>query len=139
SEVRHALTKHGGNLGSAGCVSYLFESVGLIEVSKNSIDEDKLYELSIEAGALDFESAEGSFFIYTSPRELYNVKDILEKSVPVEKSELTFRPTTLVQISDEDSAKKILKLLDALDELDDVRQVIANFDIPKEILSKIMD
>lgn len=139
SEVRHALTKHGGNLGSAGCVSYLFESVGLIEVSKSSIDEEKLYELSIEAGALDFESTENSFFVYTSPKDLYSVKDVLEKSVPIEKAELTFKPTTLVQVSDEDTARKVLKLIDMLDELDDVRQVIANFDIPQEILSKLAD
>jgi len=137
SEIRHAFTKHGGNLGSSGCVSYLFEKKGLIEVPP-TVSEEELLEKAIEAGAEDVQTGEEVHLVYTSPEELYQVKEALEKlGVPVEKAQLTWKPVSTVRVEDEETARKVLKLLGALEELEDVQQVIANFDIPEEILSKV--
>jgi len=138
SEIRHLFTKHGGNLGSSGCVSYLFERKGYIEVPAEKIGEEELLEKAIEAGAEDVQPGEAVHIIYTVPEELYEVKEKLESlGVPVEKAQITWKPISTVQISDEETARKVIKLLNALEELDDVQQVIANFEIPEEILQKV--
>ena len=138
SEIRHLFTKHGGNLGSSGCVSYLFERKGYIEVPAREISEDELFEKAIEAGAEDVQPGEEIHIIYTVPEELYDVKENLEKAgVPVEKAQITWKPVSTVQITDEETAQKVVKLLNALEDLDDVQQVIANFEIPEEIFQKI--
>ncbi|RMH05915.1 MAG: YebC/PmpR family DNA-binding transcriptional regulator [Aquificota bacterium] len=138
SEIRHLLSKHGGNLGSSGCVSYLFERVGLIEVPRESISEEELYEKVIEAGAEDLEVGEVAYTIYTKPESLYEVKESLEKAgVQIEKAELTYKPISTVQVQDPELAKRVLKLIDALEDLDDVKEVIANFDIPKEVMASL--
>ncbi|HIP43299.1 MAG TPA: YebC/PmpR family DNA-binding transcriptional regulator [Aquifex aeolicus] len=138
SEIRHVFTKHGGNLGSSGCVSYLFERKGYIEVPAREISEDELLEKAIEAGAEDVQPGEEIHIIYTVPEELYDVKGKLEKAgVPIEKAQITWKPVSTVQITDEETAQKVIKLLNALEDLDDVQQVIANFEIPEEILQKI--
>ncbi len=123
SEIRHLLSKHGGNLGSSGCVSYLFERVGLIEVPRESISEEELYEKVIEAGAEDLEVGEVAYTIYTKPESLYEVKESLEKAgVQIEKAELTYKPISTVQVQDPELAKRVLKLIDALEDLDDVKK-----------------
>jgi len=138
SEVRHVFTKHGGNLGASGCVSYLFERKGYIEVPAKEISEEELLEKAIEAGAEDVQPGEEVHIIYTAPEELYEVKENLEKlGVPIEKAQITWKPISTVQINDEETAQKVIKLLNALEELDDVQQVIANFEIPEEILQKV--
>ncbi len=138
SEIRHVFTKHGGNLGSSGCVSYLFERKGYIEVPADRVGEEDLLEKAIEAGAEDVQPGEEVHIIYTVPEELYEVKENLEKlGVPVEKAQITWKPISTVQISDEETAQKVVKLLNALEDLDDVQQVIANFEIPEEILRKV--
>jgi len=138
SEIRHVFTKHGGNLGASGCVSYLFERKGYIEVPAKEISEEELLEKAIEAGAEDVQPGEEVHIVYTVPEELYEVKENLEKlGVPVEKAQITWKPISTVQVSDEETAQKVIKLLNALEELDDVQQVIANFEIPEEILQKV--
>ncbi|WP_333784636.1 YebC/PmpR family DNA-binding transcriptional regulator [Thermocrinis sp.] len=138
SEIRHVLSKHGGNLGSSGCVSFLFDRVGLIEVPKDSISEDELYEKALEAGAEDILVGDVAYTIYTLPEELYQVKEKLQSlGVQIEKAEVTYKPNSTVSITDPETAKKLLKLLDALEELDDVKEVIANFDMAEELIGGV--
>ncbi len=137
SEVRHILSKHGGNLGSSGCVSYLFDQKGIIELPKN-YKEEELLEKIIEAGAEDLETREDSFIVYTAPSELYTVKEKLEKmGIEIESVKLTFIPSTTIEIKDQDTAKKIINLIEKLEELDDVQEVIANFDISPDIMESL--
>ncbi|MFN7064599.1 MAG: YebC/PmpR family DNA-binding transcriptional regulator [Aquificaceae bacterium] len=133
SEIRHMLSKHGGNLGSSGCVSFLFDRVGIIEVPKEGLEEEELYEKVIEAGAEDVEVGEVSYTIYTRPEDLYHVKEAL-MGFQVERAELAYKPNNLVPIRDLETARKVLKLIDTLEDLDDVKEVIANFDMPKELM-----
>jgi YebC/PmpR family DNA-binding regulatory protein len=137
SEVRHTFTKFGGNLGSSGCVSYLFERKGAIEVPASEHSEEEVFEKAVEAGAQDVQSGEELHIVYTSPEDLYEVKESLEKmGVKVEKAHITWVPTTTVEVSDPETARKVLRLIEALDDLEDVQQVIANFEIPEEVLQK---
>ena len=138
SEIRHTFSKHGGNLGSSGCVSYLFERKGYIEVPAKDISEEELLEKAIEAGAQDVQSGPEVHQVYTSPEELYEVKENLEKlGVPIEKAQVTWIPVSTVEINDAETARKVIKLIEALDDLEDVQQVIANFEIPEEIMEKV--
>ncbi|MEZ0361260.1 MAG: YebC/PmpR family DNA-binding transcriptional regulator [Hydrogenobacter sp.] len=135
AEVRHVFSKYGGNLGSSGCVSYMFEKVGYMEIPKDALSEEELYEKAIEAGAEDIQVGETSYIVYTKPELLYTVKDYLSKwNIPVENANINYKPISSVQITDPETAKRLLKLLDALDDLDDVQMVISNFDIPEEVL-----
>ncbi len=139
AEVRHIFSKHGGNLGSSGCVSFLFEDKGVILVPKSEYDEEEIFEKAIEAGAEDMISEDSEFYeIRTAPQDLYSVKEALEsEGVKIEKAELTKIPSTEVEIKDQHTAEKLMKLLDALEENDDVQKVYSNFDIPEEILAKM--
>ncbi|NPA54328.1 MAG: YebC/PmpR family DNA-binding transcriptional regulator [Aquificae bacterium] len=139
AEVRHIFTKHGGNLGASGCVSFLFEEKGVIYVSKSKYDEETIFEKAIEAGAEDVIIDDEEFYeIRTEPKELYSVKENLEKEgIEIEKAEITRIPTTTVEVKDPEKAEKLLKLLDALEESDDVQKVYSNFEIPEEIMAKV--
>ncbi|RLJ71381.1 YebC/PmpR family DNA-binding regulatory protein [Hydrogenivirga caldilitoris] len=138
AEVKHAFSKHGGSLGSSGCVSYLFERKGYIEVPASDISEEEIFEKAVEAGAEDVQSGLEIHQVYTSPEELYEVKEKLEKlGVPVEKAQITWIPVSTVSVSDAETAKRVLKLIDALDDLEDVQQVIANFEVPEEVLQQV--
>ncbi|NPA57733.1 MAG: YebC/PmpR family DNA-binding transcriptional regulator [Aquificae bacterium] len=139
SEVRHLFTKHGGNLGASGCVSFLFEEKGVITVPKDTISEEELFEKIVEAGAEDLVSDDEQYYeIRTEPKDLYSVKDALEKAgVVVEKAELTRIPTTTVEIKDPETAQKLLKLLDALEESDDVQKVYSNFEMSDELMKQL--
>ena len=137
AEIKHTFSKHGGNLGASGCVSYLFERKGYIEVPAKDVSEEEIFEKAVEAGAEDIQTGEEIHQIYTSPEELYDVKEKLEKlGVPVEKAQITWIPVSTVAVNDPETARKVLRLIDALDDLEDVQQVIANFEIPEEILQK---
>ncbi|MFN3471646.1 MAG: YebC/PmpR family DNA-binding transcriptional regulator [Aquificaceae bacterium] len=138
SEIRHVLSKHGGNLGSSGCVSFLFDRVGIIEVPREGVSEEELYEKAIEAGAEDVEVGELNYILYTKPEDLYSVKEALASmGLQIERAEIAYKPNSLVQVNDVETAKKILKLMDALEDLEDVKEVIANFDIPKHIMDQV--
>ncbi|WP_457622180.1 YebC/PmpR family DNA-binding transcriptional regulator [Persephonella sp.] len=138
-EVRHIFTKHGGNLGSSGCVSFLFEEKGVILVPKDKYDEETVFEKAIEAGAEDVVTDDEEFYeIRTEPKELYTVKEALEKEgLEIEKAELTRIPTTTVEIKDEETATKLMKLLDALEDNDDVQKVYSNFEMSQQLMEKV--
>ncbi|RTZ58965.1 MAG: YebC/PmpR family DNA-binding transcriptional regulator [Gammaproteobacteria bacterium] len=138
AEIRNIFNKHGGKLGTSGSVSFLFERKGVIEVPAEGIDEETILEKALEAGAEDVVTGEAVHIIYTTPEDLYEVKENLEKlGVNVEKAEISYIPTTTVKVENPEDAQKLLKLLTALEEHDDVSQVISNFDIPQEIMAKI--
>ena len=137
-EIRHIMTKHGGNMGESGCVAWMFDKKGYILVAKDTTDEDTLMTLALDAGAEDFknEAEEENFEIITAPEDLNSVKDYLEeKNVAVNMAEITRIPQNYVQLDDK-HAEKMLKLMDALEDHDDVQNVYANFDISEELLAK---
>jgi YebC/PmpR family DNA-binding regulatory protein len=135
SEVRHAFSKHGGNLGAQGCVSHLFEKKGNIVLE--GVDGDKVMEAALDAGADDVMEDEGVFTVVTRPSDLEAVKTALEKAGFAPKSaEITMHASTQVPLSG-DPAASMVKLADALEDLDDVQNVHANFDIPSEELAKL--
>jgi len=138
SEIRHIFTKYGGSLAEVGAVAYLFEQKGLITVDKNAVAEDKLFELALEAGAEDVsEEAGDAYEIVSTPRGFQAVSDALAKAeIPVLSAEVTQLPATLIPL-DEDMARRILKLIDMLEDLDDVQKVYANFDISEDLLEKL--
>jgi transcriptional/translational regulatory protein YebC/TACO1 len=133
-EIRHILTKHNGNMGEAGCVSWMFDKKGYILVAKKSIDEDSLMSLALDAGAEDFKShpEEENYEITTLPEDLNSVKQFLEeKNVAMNFAEITMIPQNYVKLESKD-AGKMLKLMEALEDHDDAQNVYANFDIPDE-------
>ena len=139
SEVRHLFTKHGGNMGASGCVSFLFEEKGIILVPKDSISEEELFEIAIESGAEDIIADDDQYFeIRTEPKDLYAVKEAIEnKGVSIEKAELTRIPTTTVEIKDPDVAHKLIKLLDSLEDSDDVQRVYSNFEMSEDMMKQL--
>lgn len=135
SELRYLFSKYGGNLGETGCVSWMFEKKGVISFAKNEIDEERLMELAIEAGADDIKIEEDEFEVITSPEEFDRIKQFFDKAgLKYERAEITMICKNVVKITDKNQAERILKLMDALEDHDDVQKVYANFDIPEEIL-----
>ena len=140
SEVRSIFSKHGGNMADAGAVAYIFEEKGRISISldQQKIDREALELAIVESGADDYEQDGNDFTIYTKMTNLQNVLENLEEnSIIVSDSEITYIPKNEITISDAEIAKKIIKLVDALEEIEDVTAVHANFDISEEILEKI--
>jgi YebC/PmpR family DNA-binding regulatory protein len=137
SEVRHVFSKHGGNLGTSGCVSYLFERKGVITVPAANFDEETVMMAAIEAGAEDVVNEGEKFVIYTQPGELESVrKGLVDAGIEVEEAKLDLIPTTTTRVEGE-TAQKVLKLLMALEELDDVQEVYSNFDMPEEVMNNV--
>ncbi len=139
SEIRHLLSKHGGNLGESGCVAWMFDKKGYILIQKDTIDEDSLMDAILEAGAEDLknEPDEDNYEIYTSPEDLDSVKEaLLNCGVKIELAEVSMIPRNTV-ILDESSASRMLKLMDILEDHDDVQNVYANFDIPDEVMQAV--
>ena len=135
-DVRHLFDKYGGNLGQNGCVAWMFDKKGVIEVDADKATEDALMELALEAGADDMKLAEGTFEITTSPTTLYAVKQALDdKGIPVSLAEITMVPQTTVKLEGK-QATQMLKLMDALEEHDDVQKVSANFDIDASVMEQ---
>lgn len=136
AEVRHALTKHNGNLGESGCVAWNFETKGVIRVSAEQIDEDTLMEAALEAGADDVGDEDGTFEVLTQPSDLAAVSDALKSAnIPFQSAEIEKVPKTLVKV-DGDTAKKILRLMEMIEDLDDVQRVSSNFDLPDEFFQQ---
>jgi YebC/PmpR family DNA-binding regulatory protein len=136
ADVRHALSKHGGSLGEPGSVAYLFDKRGLIVVDAERYGEDDLMA-AIEAGAEDIAEDEGVFEITTEPATLTAVRTALEEAgVEIQSSDIAWLPKARVPI-DEDDAAKVLRLIDALEDNDDVDAVHANFDIDADVLERV--
>ncbi|MGI6680425.1 MAG: YebC/PmpR family DNA-binding transcriptional regulator [Bdellovibrionota bacterium] len=132
AEVRHALNKHGGSLGSSGSVSYLFEDKGVIRVLKEVASEEELYELVLEARVDDISNEDDVWEIYTSPSSFLEVLEILNKNNIDCSGEIQKVPLTTVNVSGDD-AQSVIKCLEALEDLDDVQQVVTNFDTDDDI------
>jgi len=132
AEVRHIFAKHGGNLGESGSVSWMFQKKGAIIIDKNAADEEKMMELALEAGAEDVAGDEETWEVITSPEDFNSVLDAVKaKGIEPLSSDVSMRPTNSVQVSGS-AAQQVLRLMEALEDNDDVSNVAANFDIPAE-------
>jgi YebC/PmpR family DNA-binding regulatory protein len=136
-EIRHAFTKHGGNLGQTGCVSHLFEKRGVLEFDRSGLDLDRLYEVGLEAGAEDVVESEGTVEVVTDPRRFEAVRDgLANQGLQPASAGVTMRATTTVKLEGA-AAEQMLKLAEALEDLDDVQSVSANFDISEAEMERI--
>src|SRR5712691_3948883 len=134
SEIRSTFTRHGGKLGESGSVQWIFEQKGVIEIDSKGKDADQITLAAIDAGAEDVETESGLITVYTTPGTFERVKRALEAAgVKTASAELSMRPTTTVRVEG-DQARKVIALVEALEELDDVQRVHANFDVPDEVL-----
>jgi YebC/PmpR family DNA-binding regulatory protein len=138
SEVRHVFSKHDGNLGTSGAVAWLFERRGVILVDGERFGEDEVTLAAAEGGAEDVELDGSTLEVTTTPESLTGVREALEQAgVEVESAETTMVAKTTIELDDESAARKTLRLIDALEELDDVSEVYANFDIPEQLLETV--
>ena len=137
ADVRHNLTKHGGNLAESGAVAWMFEKKGLITVPSEDLDEEEILMVVMDAGAEDLKSEEDFFEITSSAEDLENVKTTLESSqIKYDSANLTMYPKNTIKVEGKD-AETLLKILDALEDLDDVQNVYSNFDIDMSILESM--
>jgi YebC/PmpR family DNA-binding regulatory protein len=135
-EVRNIFTRHGGNLGEAGCVAWLFDSRGLITIETNSQDAEELALEAIDTGAEDVKMEDGYIEVYTKPAELEKVRETLEaKNLTIASAELSMIPKSTVEM-EEKAALQTLKLLDRLEELEEIQYVASNVDFSDAILEK---
>lgn len=140
SEVRYIFSRNGGNLGETGCVSWMFERKGQILVSLEDKDADELMMLALDLGAEDFSAEEEEAEIIVAPDDLENIRQkLLDAGYELVSSEITMLPGNTVEITDAKQAAQILKLIDALEENDDIQAVYANFDISDEIMAQLED
>jgi YebC/PmpR family DNA-binding regulatory protein len=138
AEVRHIFSKNDGNLGESGSVAWLFERKGVVLVAGDGADEDELTLAAAEGGADDVVRDGSSWQITASPENLTAIRAAVERAgFTVDSAELTLAPKTTIEIGDESQAKKILRLVDALEDNDDVQEVYANFDIPERVLEEV--
>jgi YebC/PmpR family DNA-binding regulatory protein len=133
SEIRHAMTKHGGNMGENGCVAYMFDKKGYLVVEKSAVDEDTLMEVALEAGAEDVREDGSNFEVITAPEDYEAVKAAIDSaSIATIAAEVTMLPQTMTPL-DGDTALKMIKLIDALEDCDDVQKVYTNADLPDDL------
>ena len=138
SDVRHAFTKHGGNLGTTGAVAWQFERRGVVLVAAAGADEDALVLAAAEAGADDVELDGSSFVVTSAPEAVTPVRQALDEAgFAVESVDLAMVPKTTVAVSDESTARRIMNLVEGLEETEDVQDVYANFDIPEAVLEAV--
>jgi YebC/PmpR family DNA-binding regulatory protein len=138
SEVRHLFSKHGGNLGATGAVVWQFERRGLVVVAAAGADEEELLLTAADAGADDVSRDGSTFEVSSAPESLSTVREALEAAgFQAESAELSMVPKTTVAIADESTARKVLRLVEGLEEADDVQDVYANFDIPEAVLEAV--
>jgi YebC/PmpR family DNA-binding regulatory protein len=138
SDVRHTFAKHGGNLGTTGAVAWLFERRGIVLVEGDTVDEDELFLAAAEGGADDVERDGTVFQVSSAPEALATVRQAVEDAgFEIQTAELTMIPKTTVEVAEEAAAKKLIRLIEALEENDDVQEVSANFDIPQQVLEAV--
>jgi YebC/PmpR family DNA-binding regulatory protein len=137
-EIKRIFEKHGGSLGTTGCVNWMFGKKGLITVATSAANEDDLMELALGAGADDMQNSGEVFEITCDPSAYEQLKKALEsKSIPIEVAEISMVPQNTVGIDNETVAKRIVSLMEAFDDHDDVQNAYANFDIPDEVMAKV--
>lgn len=138
SEIRYIFSRNGGNLGETGCVSWMFDRKGRLTVDLEGKDEDELMMLALEAGAEDFKSEDGVGEIITDTDSLEEIRAyMMDKGIEIQDAEVAMIPQNTVEVSDLEQARKLLKMIDTLEEHDDVQNVYGNFDIPESILAQI--
>jgi YebC/PmpR family DNA-binding regulatory protein len=136
SEIRRLFSKHGGNMGETGCVSWMFDKKGLISVEKAQVDEDRLMGIVLDAGAEDVRDEDDVFEVVTQPEDFSTVKDRLDQEkIVVANAQVTLVPKNTVDV-DAKNVEQILKLTEELEDHDDVQNVSSNFNIPTELLEK---
>jgi YebC/PmpR family DNA-binding regulatory protein len=139
SDVRYIFSKNGGKLGTSGSVAYLFERKGIVLVPKDGADEDELMMAALEAGAEDVDAQDSDYRVVTTPETFTTVRVALDEAgIPYENAEITMQPQNSVDL-DAATARQTLRLIDALEENDDVQEVYANFDISDEVMAVTMD
>jgi YebC/PmpR family DNA-binding regulatory protein len=137
SEVRSTFSKHGGNLGEMNSVAFMFDRVGSVSYDADAASADAMFEAALEAGAQNAESGVDGHEITCDPNDLNSVRDALEEKFgPARRAELTWRPNNTVTL-DEDAAGTLFKLIEALEDSDDVQSVSGNFDIPDDVMEKL--
>ncbi|MBW2249283.1 MAG: YebC/PmpR family DNA-binding transcriptional regulator [Deltaproteobacteria bacterium] len=137
ADIRHIFSKHGGNLGENGCVAWMFDKKGYIAIEKKAVDEDSLMETAIEAGAEDVREDNGSFEIITEPDDFESVKTAIDKAALLYiDAEVTMLPQSTTNLEGK-QALQMVKLMEALDDCEDVQKVYTNADIPEEIVNSL--
>jgi YebC/PmpR family DNA-binding regulatory protein len=137
-EIKRIFEKHGGSLGTTGCVGWMFNKKGLITVATEKIDEDALMELALGAGAEDMENTGDVYEITCDPSAYEELKKALEaQEIPMEVAEISMVPQNTVEISDEHVAGRVISLMEAFDDHEDVQNAYANFDISEEMMDKL--
>ena len=137
-EIKRMFEKHGGSLGTSGCVNWMFTKKGLITVNAANTDEEQLLEIALSAGADDMQAVGEVFEITCEPGAYEELKKTLqEKEIPIEIAEISMVPQSTINIADEHTAKRIISLMEAFEDHDDVQNTYANFDIPEEIIAQI--
>jgi YebC/PmpR family DNA-binding regulatory protein len=139
SDVRHLLTKYGGNLGEPGCVAWMFDKKGVIVLDREGVKEEELLDAALDSGADDLQSDESQFEVLTDPARFMEVKEALEaRGFKPILAQLQLHPKSTVRIDEEKPAQQVLKLVEMLEDHDDVNNVFANFDIPDRLLEALM-
>ena len=138
ADIRYVFNKRGGSLGEAGCVAWMFEKKGLIIFDQNQVAEDEVLEVALEAGADDVITTEDQYEVHTELSAFESVKQAFDdQELRYTMAEITMMPQNTVNIDDESMAAQVLKLMEAIEDADDVQKVYANFDIPDKILQRI--
>jgi YebC/PmpR family DNA-binding regulatory protein len=137
AEIRHIFSKHGGNLGENGCVSWIFAKKGSIVIDNKVIDEDALMELALEAGAEDVKSEDGEYEVITDPASFESIKKVLDaKGIKHLEARISMIPSNTVKLG-ANKAEQMLKMMEKLEDNDDVQNVYANFDIDEDVMEKL--
>ena len=137
AELRHTFTKYSGNIGTTGCVAWMFNKKGLISFCKDKVDEEKLMEIALDAGAEDINDEGTMLEVITYPKDFVRVKESIDKSgLQYVFAKITMIPQSTVKLKEKE-AEQVLKLVETLEDSDDVQNVYANFDIPDEIMERI--
>lgn len=137
AEIRSLFTKHGGSMAEAGAVAWQFDKKGVLVVERTKVEEDRLLSVALESGAEDVRASQNAFDIFTAPQDLEAVKAaLLEQTIEPSYAEVTYVPQNQVPVTGK-AAEQVLKLVEVLDDHDDVQKVYANFDIPDEVMEQV--
>lgn len=137
ADIKHIFERHGGNLGEPGCVSWIFEKKGLFVFEKESVEEEKLLDLALEAGAEDIKESDTQFEVLTDPTDFESTKKAFDdEGLSYSLAEISMIPQNTVKLDGRD-AERVLSLMEALEENDDINHVYANFDIPDEVMEAL--